>query len=66
MNDSRSSRLRRLFLRLTDGLIQEVPPEIAQCELCRKTECSEHQWIVCDNRIAYAKYLEAIGASEQR
>ena len=51
-------RLKRLSERISEHAIQEVPPGLYACEICRRTECSQDEWIVCENRVAHAKCLE--------
>lgn len=62
MDQNKHRTLKAILLHLKDKLVQEVPPDIAACEVCRKTECSEDEWIRCENRIAHAKCLEAVRA----
>lgn len=62
MEMSRYSRLKRVLQRIGESIARDVPPELAACELCNKTECAHDEWIECDNRIAHAKCLEAIEA----
>jgi hypothetical protein len=52
------SKLARLLKSISQHVIQEVPPELYACEICRRTDCSQDEWIVCENRIAHAKCLE--------
>ena len=56
MNKEQKSRLQRLLQRFA----QEVPPELEACLICQKSECSQDEWIACDNRIAHAKCLKKI------
>ncbi|MCB0210576.1 MAG: hypothetical protein KDJ52_14655 [Anaerolineae bacterium] len=64
MNNQKHNILKGILQRIKDDWIQEIPLELAACEVCRKTECSEDEWIVCENRIAHAKCLEEIRARE--
>lgn len=59
MDEQIRSRLKRLLKALSQPIIQEIPPELEACEICRRTECSQDEWIVCETRIAHAKCLEA-------
>ena len=59
MDEQNTNRLKRLLQTISQRIIQDVPPELDACEICRKTECSRDEWIVCENRIAHAKCLEA-------
>ena len=60
MDDQKRNILQRVLQRLKNEWVQEIPLEIAACEVCRKTECTEDEWITCENRIAHAKCLEEI------
>jgi hypothetical protein len=51
---SRVHRLSRLWQHLKDGLIQEVPEDIACCEFdCRKGQCTQDEWESCPRRLSY-------------
>jgi hypothetical protein len=58
MNEQTRSRLKHLLQTISRHVIQDVPPEMYACEICRRTDCSQDEWIVCENRIAHAKCLE--------
>jgi hypothetical protein len=59
MDEQNRNSLKRLLQAIGQRIIQDVPPELDACEICRKTECSQDEWIVCEQRIAHAKCLEA-------
>jgi hypothetical protein len=59
VEEQNRNRLKCLLQDISQRIIQDVPPELDACEICRKTECSQDEWIVCENRIAHAKCLEA-------
>ena len=58
MEEQARSRLKRLLQAISRSTIQEVPPGLYACELCRRVECDHDEWIECENRIAHAKCLE--------
>ncbi len=58
MDEQNRNRLKRLLQTIRQGIIQDVPPDLHACEICRKTECSQDEWIVCEKRIAHMKCLE--------
>lgn len=60
MDKQKKSWLGRLWQRIGAGVIADVPSELYACEVCRKTQCTQGEWVVCENRIAQAKLLEAI------
>ena len=57
MDEPTKSRLKRLLETIRQRNIQDVPPELYACEICRRTECLHDEWIVCENRIAHARCL---------
>jgi hypothetical protein len=57
MDEATKTRLKRLLETIRQGVVQEVPPELYACEICRRTECFQDEWIVCENRIAHARCL---------
>lgn len=65
MEKQRQSWLRRLLQRIGAGIIADVPSELYACEVCRKNQCAQGDWVVCENRIAQAKLLEAIQGKER-
>jgi hypothetical protein len=56
MDKEQTSRLQRLLQRF----VQDVPPELEACQICRKSECSQDEWIACGKRIAHARCLKKI------
>jgi len=52
MTETRQSGLKGLFQRIKRAIIQDVPPELYACEICRKTQCAHGEWLTCENRIA--------------
>jgi hypothetical protein len=55
-----SNVMKSLFQRIKGQIIREVPPELYACEICRKSECSQDEWLACENRIMHAKCAEAL------
>jgi hypothetical protein len=53
------SWLKRLVQAISQRAIQEVPPELEACQYCRKSDCSQNEWLVCEDRIGQAKRLAA-------
>ena len=60
LDEQNKNQLKRLLQRISQHIIQDVPPELHACEICRKTECLQDEWIACENRIAHVKCLETI------
>jgi hypothetical protein len=46
------SRFGRLWKRLADGVVQDVPPSLEECEKCRELECTQERWESCERRLA--------------
>ncbi len=45
----------RLWRRLNDQIVGDVPEEIALCEYdCRKQQCTTDEWATCDRRLRRA------------
>jgi len=54
MTGTEHSWLQRLWQRLKDRLVQEVPDEVGACEYgCRKPDCRNGDWDSCQRRISY-------------
>jgi len=49
-----------MLQRIGGCIARDAPPDIAACEICRKIQCANDEWIVCERRIAHAKCLEEI------
>ena len=60
LDEQNKIQLKRLLQSIGQHIIQDVPPELHACEICRKTECLQDEWIACENRIAHMKCLEAL------
>jgi hypothetical protein len=60
MDAQTRARLKQLLQRIGKRIVQDVPHELDACEICRKSECTHDEWIVCENRIAHAKCLEEL------
>ena len=47
--------LRRMWRRLSNELVQNVPEAIAVCEFdCRKEQCTGKEWATCERRLREA------------
>lgn len=49
----------RLFGRRQTEIVQECPPELAACEVCRRLQCGNDEWLACENRLAAERLLRA-------
>lgn len=39
-------------------LVDDVPSDLAACELCRLPTCSNEKWIDCKNRLVHKERLD--------
>jgi hypothetical protein len=37
---------------LKSAVIQDVPPSLEECELCREVNCTQERWLTCARRLA--------------
>jgi hypothetical protein len=65
MNNTKIDKLKRILKNCKNGIIQDVPNELAECLVCRKNECHNDEWIKCENRIAHMKCLEKLAKNKQ-
>jgi hypothetical protein len=42
----------RLWTRLKDGILQDVPASLQECEVCREVNCTQERWLTCARRLA--------------
>ncbi|MFT6908417.1 MAG: transcription initiation factor IIE alpha subunit [Oleiphilaceae bacterium] len=60
-------KLKNILKSLKNSIIQEVPNELYACEICKKKECDNEQWINCENRITHMTRLDDLkNSSEQK
>ncbi len=59
-------RLQELLKNLKKEIIQDIPDELAACEVCGATDCRNDEWIHCENRIAHEKCLRQIAERNNR
>ena len=48
------------FAKVEAFVVQDVPPEIDECELCREPDCTQAQWLVCRRRLDAVAKIERI------
>jgi hypothetical protein len=49
----------RVKAKIVGAFVQECPPEIAACEVCRRLRCESPEWIACERRLKAEHYLRA-------
>ena len=59
MESKRQNRSKSLLRRVINNIVQDVPPEVDVCEMCRKPRCPEEEWTVCENRTFHLKCVDA-------
>jgi hypothetical protein len=57
-NSGLGDSLRRLKKKVADAVVQDVPPELEACEVCRRTHCDTEEWLTCERRIAAARFVQ--------
>lgn len=50
------ARLKATFI---GAIAQDCPPEMAACEVCRRTHCSSAEWVGCEKRLAAERLLRS-------
>lgn len=58
-NTGKGGAWQRLKAKFVDAVVQDCPPEMSACEVCRKLHCTSAHWIACENRLAAERYLRA-------
>lgn len=58
MDARRRSRLTRLPQSIGQSILQDARAELDASEICRQSDCTDDEWIVCEIRIAHAKCLQ--------
>jgi hypothetical protein len=53
------------FRGLLKSLVQDVPPSLDACEICREGRCSQGRWESCPNRLATEEAVKLRHASEE-
>lgn len=49
--------------RILEHFVSEVPDELARCEFdCSVEECTEEDWVQCENRLKVAAAIQAFRA----
>ena len=51
--------LQRLSAQISEAIVQDCPPELAACQVCRRLDCRAAEWLNCERRLAAKRYLEA-------
>lgn len=55
----------KLLKMLKDGFIQEVPPELHGCEVCREVDCISERAESCPYRLKAEKSMLASGIQKK-
>jgi hypothetical protein len=42
----------KIWTRLRSGVVQDVPPNLEECETCREVDCTQERWLQCERRLA--------------
>ena len=57
---------KRLWEKIKNEIVQDVPSELEECMVCGKTKCTNQEWISCENRIAHMKKRNANRESQEK
>ncbi len=49
----------RLKARAASLVVQDCPPAVAACQVCRRAQCGSEQWLTCERRLAAERHLES-------
>jgi hypothetical protein len=55
-----SEEIKRAFRRVKAFVIQDCPPELMECQVCGKLECSSEEWLNCEKRLATAGLIRSL------
>ena len=53
--------LGRIWRRAVASLIEDVPPSLEECEVCRVVDCTQERWLVCAKRLVTEERLVTAG-----
>ena len=42
----------KFWTRIRAGVVQDVPPNLEECESCREVNCTQERWLSCSRRLA--------------
>lgn len=54
-----SELTKRAFRRVKESIIEDCPPELYECEICRKLDCDSEEWLKCEKRLASARFMKS-------
>lgn len=58
-NSDTGGAWQRLKSMVVDAVVQDCPPEMSACEVCRKLHCDSAAWLSCERRLTAERYLRA-------
>jgi hypothetical protein len=41
----------KFWTRLRAGMVEDVPPNLEECESCREVDCTQERWLGCERRL---------------
>jgi hypothetical protein len=54
-----SEKINQAFGRVKASIIQDCPPELIECQVCGKPECSSEEWLNCEKRLASSRLIRS-------
>lgn len=61
-----TERVRQALKRLKGSIVQDCPPELYACEVCKKLECNNEEWLHCEKRLEAAEFMKSFGKPRPR
>ena len=55
-----SEKFSQILKNIKNSFIQECPPELYACEICKKLDCNNAEWIECQERQKSAEFMETL------
>jgi hypothetical protein len=49
----------RLKAQVSSVVVQDCPPALAACQVCRRAHCSSEEWLRCERRLAAQRHIDA-------
>ncbi|MBE2214851.1 MAG: hypothetical protein IAE82_13340 [Opitutaceae bacterium] len=58
-NSGEGGAWQRIKTKIVDAVVQDCPPSLAACEVCRRMHCDDPHWLACERRLAAERHLRA-------
>lgn len=54
-----TGKAKQTLAKIKNSIIQDCPPELNACEICRKLECNDEEWLNCEKRLQFAEFTKS-------